>query len=155
MATLEDTASDLAHWEGFRPFVYDDATGLPITSGTLVQGHPTIGYGFCLDTHGLNIKEADVILSQRIANLQNWAAYELAAIWNKLARARQRVVLGMVYQVGITGYRKFIAFNIALANGNYDGAARELLNSEVAKQCPRRWAWYAKMMRAGEDCPYE
>jgi GH24 family phage-related lysozyme (muramidase) len=39
----------IAHWEGRRAQAYDDATGQPITPGSIIEGHPTLGIGFNLD----------------------------------------------------------------------------------------------------------
>lgn len=42
---LQMLISTLESDESFVPYVYDDATGEPITKGSVVQGFPTIGYG--------------------------------------------------------------------------------------------------------------
>jgi len=48
----------LIHHEGIRLFVYDDATGKPITAGSICQGNPTIGIGRELSKTGISESEA-------------------------------------------------------------------------------------------------
>ena len=63
---MSELTSMLARHEGIRLLVYDDATDQPITQGTLVHGHPTIGIGRALDVHGITPDEAEYLLSNDV-----------------------------------------------------------------------------------------
>lgn len=55
--------------EGFRLYLYDDRTGLPIASGSTVIGHPTVGYGRNIAARGINQAEADLMFLNDLPGL--------------------------------------------------------------------------------------
>ena len=55
----------------------------------------------------------------------------------------------MCYQLGERGTRRFHRMLAAFEIGDYDTAADELLDSDVARQQPERWGELAAIMRAG------
>ena len=57
--TAEDLAAldrQIQSNEAWRPYLYDDATGKRITKGSVVVGHPTIGFGMNLDALDLPLE---------------------------------------------------------------------------------------------------
>lgn len=154
MSLQNDSEQDIYHFEGIQTYVYDDATGKRIVSGYTVQGHPTIGVGFSLDTAGLQDNEIDFIFKNRQTYLINWCEAYLQSIWTLLCEPRQRVILNMLYECGTGGFKEFINFIAALKAGDFDTAANEILYSKAAAQSPARWQWNANTMRSGEAQPY-
>jgi lysozyme len=70
--------------------------------------------------------------------------------WPKLTDDRRRVVANMGYQLGVAGLMGFRRTLAALERGDYDGAAREMLDSKWAKRdTPKRAGRLAGRMRRG------
>lgn len=57
---------ELTGEEGKRRFVYDDATGAPLSPGVLCKGHPTVGIGRALDVHGISVVEGQLLRANDI-----------------------------------------------------------------------------------------
>lgn len=134
--------------EGLRLKVYDDATGLPIGPGSVVKGHPTIGYGLALDVRGLTRDEAiylrDSAVREKLSELSglDWFA--------GLDDMRQQIIAEMAYQMGVDGVLGFTGMISAIRAKNYAKAAEEMLNSKWARQTPARAKRLAKRMQTGE-----
>ena len=70
--------------------------------------------------------------------------------WPKLTDDRRRVLANMGYQLGVAGLMGFSRMLLALARGNYEAAAREMLDSKWAKRdTPERARRLAERMRRG------
>ena len=64
MTTHRELAARLIRdGEGLRLKVYDDASGKPVTAGSVLAGHPSIGYGRNLAGQGISESEADAMLA--------------------------------------------------------------------------------------------
>lgn len=130
--------------------VYDDATGKPITAGTLVQGNPTIGYGRLLCTPGgLSHAEAVFLFGTDWANAE--AGAKTLPCYSRINAVRQGVLAEMVFQLGIGGVRKFAKMLDALDRNDYDRAGDEMLASAWAQQTPERAHRLADLMRSTGD----
>jgi lysozyme len=66
-----------------------------------------------------------------------------------LNEARQAVVIGMCFQMGIAGLSKFVNTMQAVKEGRYEDAADGMLASRWAKQTPGRAEKLAKQMESG------
>lgn len=132
-ANLDLLVADLQRDEGWRGVLYDDKTGKPIRPGSIVEGHPTIGYGFALDVAPLTQDEGDFILrrraQQRIADVQNYLPWSSSA-----PESVQRALTNMAYNLGIHGLLGFAAFLTLLAQGKYAEAANDLKTTLWAAQ---------------------
>lgn len=132
--------------EGCRLTVYDDATGQPITAGTLVKGNPTIGFGRLLCAPG-GISHAEAVFLFDT----DWQKAEASAgtlpCYSRLNAVRQGVLAEMVFQLGISGVRKFAKMLDALNRQDYESAANEMMDSQWAKQTPERAQRLADLMR--------
>jgi len=108
----------------------------------------TVGVGHNLETRAIPEEAVDLIFS---ADLE--AAISEAATLSPvgLCETRQRVLVEMVYQMGISAVRGFRRFLSALEAEDYDEAAREMLDSAWARQTPARAQRAAQRMRSGED----
>lgn len=135
--------------EGLRLFVYDDATGKPIKQGTTVQGHPTIGYGRLLDDrNGITLEMAEAMLTEDLGRVKRQVAVSLP--WaDRLTESRREVLYEMCFQLGLRGLLGFRLTLNHIKNGDYDKAAREMLNSRWARQTPSRAKALAEVMRNG------
>jgi lysozyme len=134
--------------EGCRLTVYDDKTGRPIVPGTRVKGHPTIAWGRALDVHGVSQKEADAMLD---ADINYWlvACVQAFPWFKRLNEPRQAVLVSMAHQMGVPGLQGFTRALAAMEAGAYDVAAFEMLQSEWAKETPKRAKREADMMATG------
>lgn len=134
--------------EGSRLRVYDDATGEPIVPGTTVKGHPTIGTGRALDTHGISSAEADYLLMSDIVNVQLEA--EKAFPWyDGLTTERKAVIASMLFQLGLGGVQGFHQFLSAMEYQNWSRAAAEMRSSKWYEETPARAERLAVQMETG------
>lgn len=142
MMTTDDLAAldrQLHANEGWRPYLYDDATGKRITQGSTVIGHPTIG-------HGLNLDAIDLPLDVGVA----WFATQRTLVINELVNALPwtqqlgsgpfRVLVDLAYNTGIHGLLNFHKLLAALAKGDLVTAQMEVINSQIAPGRAKRLA---------------
>lgn len=145
---LAALAADLMRDEGFRLMVYDDATGEPVGPGSVVEGHPTIGYGRALDVHGITGQEAMGLLNDDIG--ADVAALTAALPWIvDLDEIRARVLLEMGFQMGIAGLLSFKNTLAAVQAGMYAAASLNMKDSAWYRQTPARAEKLSRMMLLG------
>lgn len=111
-------------------------------------GHLTIGYGHNLE-HGISKEVAELLLRQDI-EIAMKQVKKTFVWWPKLTEARLFVLVDMVYNMGLSavyGFKKMLA---AIDKGDYETAAKELLNSRYALQVGKRAKENAAMLRLGE-----
>jgi lysozyme len=70
--------------------------------------------------------------------------------WVALNDVRQAALISIAFQTGVGGLMQFKNMLLALADGAYDSAALELLDSQLAQQNVRRTQTLAKMLASGE-----
>lgn len=140
--TDEILVQQLIRDEGVRLMPYRD-TAKPV-------GKLTIGVGHNLDDLGISRAVADLMLTEDIQRAHRDCL--IAFRWfESLSPPRQRVLLNMCFNLGITrlnGFRKMLA---ALADRNYEQAAVEMLDSKWATQVGSRALRLAEQMRSGLD----
>lgn len=113
-------------------------------------GKLTIGIGRNLDDVGITQDEAMLMLRTDIARALSGVRTELP--WfEQLDNIRQRVLVDMAFNLGIDGLLAFKQTLAAIASGDYDRAATEMLNSRWAAQVGERARRLARMMRTGKD----
>lgn len=137
-------------FEAWRNFVYDDATGLPIRPGSVVIGHPSIGFGRALDTQGILPAEGNLLLANNDADCTHDLQVVFAQRWDTLGAARQAALIDMRYNLGPTGFREFHKMITALLNQQWAVAAAEMRNSLWAQQVGQRAVDLAQMIESGE-----
>jgi lysozyme len=134
--------------EAKKLFVYDDATGEPLKPGMTLKGHPTIGIGRALDTHGISSAEADYLVTSDIYQVEQEA--EKAFPWYPaLTDERKAVILSMLFQLGLAGVQGFHEFLLAVEHQNWARAASEMVNSLWARETPARAKRLADQMETG------
>jgi lysozyme len=140
----------LANEEGFRPYVYDDATGEPIVPGYTCIGHPTIWYGLCLEKGrvpklpiGMPREALQYVSQGKYGDLVNRAPW----IIGQPDDVRLALAL-MAYQLGASGVLGFKRMCAALQRGDREAAADEALDSEWhRKDSPARARRVAELIR--------
>jgi lysozyme len=133
--------------EGTRLHVYDDATGLAVVPGYTLIGHPTIGVGRALDTHGISATEAQFLLDADLTGINTMLRAYLW--WVQLSSVRQFVICDLAFNVGVAGMLRFTRMIAALKVRDYDLAATEMLASNWATELPGRSHRLAQIMRTG------
>ena len=116
----------LKRHEGFRALVYTDTTG-----------HKTIGYGFNIEA-GITMQSAEALLQSQIAEIWIDCNQEFNHFWWRLSRERQAVILNMVFNLGMAGFKKFKKMISAIADGDDEAVVKEMLDSKWAKQVKGR-----------------
>ena len=123
--------------EGFRPHVYKDS-----------RGFLTLGIGHCLVTSPITMQAASAILDDDL-NDAMWALQNHIIDFNSLIRARQVVLIDMVFNLGITGLLKFEKMWEAIRTSNWNAAADAMLDSKWAAEVGSRAKEDAQIMRSG------
>jgi lysozyme len=128
--------AQLREHEGVRLMPYTDTVG-----------KTTIGVGRNLSDNGISQATCDQMLDEDIGHaledLQTFAWFA------ELDEVRQRVLIDMVFNIGLTRLRGFTRMLTAVESGDYDEAATQMLDSRWAAQVVQRAARLAGMMRTG------
>ena len=134
---MTDLEREVASDEGFMPIPYRCTSGkLSIGHGTNIQD-------------GITREEALLLMRHRLGKVVD-ALESRLPFWTRLTDERRRVLANMGYQLGIAGLIGFKRMLAALERGDYDGAAREMLDSKWAKlDTPGRAGRLAERMRRG------
>lgn len=114
-------------------------------------GYVTIGVGRLIDQRkggGITAEESAYLLKNDIDRKTDELNKRLPW-WNKLDEARKGVLLNMAFQMGTDGLLGFKNTLAMIQAGNYEGAARGMLQSKWAQQTPSRAKRMAEQMRTG------
>lgn len=127
----ENLVAQLKRHEGFRAKPYQDTLGVW-----------TFGHGLTY----ISEEESEIVLRMRLYDIEA----KLASRLTPHSRERQNVLLNMAYNLGVTGLLAFHRMWTALAEYDYEWAAREMLDSLWARQVGNRAVELAEIMRTGE-----
>lgn len=138
-ALTENLTRQLSGDEGNRPKAYKDSLG-----------YLTIGIGRLIDPAknggGLRQSEIAFMLANDIDDRVK--ALKTALPWmDALSDARQAVLLNMSFQLGVDGLLGFANTLRMVRNGDFDGAAKGMLQSKWASQTPARAKRLSEQMR--------
>lgn len=124
--------------EGFRQYPYK-----------CPAGKLSIGYGRNLEDCGIREQEAEAMLMNDLtqAALQLYTELPWAG---KLDNARKNVLIEMIYNMGINRFKGFKKMLAACQKGEWDKAAKEMLDSKWASQVKQRAKTLAEIMRKGK-----
>ena len=112
--------------EGYVGIVYKDSLGID-----------TIGYGFAIKDLELDKDICDIILERKLKDLES--RIKLKFGWYPfMPKTIQDVVMEMCYQLGVTGFSKFVKTITYLKDKDFKNASIEMLDSKWAKQTPNR-----------------
>jgi len=125
-----------------------DQEGLELKPYKDTVGKLSIGYGRNLDDVGISKLEAEVLLDHDLAGAE--MECRKAFPWfPALSDVRQRVLVNMCFNLGLTKLKTFERMLLALSQHDYALASREMLQSKWAEQVKGRALRLAKMMRDG------
>lgn len=135
--------------EGYREKPYRDT-----------QGYPTVAGGIKIGPKGADMSNYTFTVPRRVGDLWKEVFVEntitemqlrptIISALKKCNDARRDVLISMAYQMGVPGLAGFKNTLAMIADGNFDGASRGMLNSLWAKQTPDRARRHAEVMRSG------
>lgn len=124
--------------EGRKPFYYKDTKGLL-----------TIGVGRCLDATPLSPDEIDYLYGNDLRRAK--AVVGKFFDTSSLGEKRLAVLVNMAFNLGEKGLKKFVKMRHAIESGDFELAAREMINSKWYVQTGERAKRLVKMMREGGD----
>jgi len=130
--------TQLAIDEGRRPLIYLDSVG-KWTGGV---GRNLVDRPFSDDEIDLMLKNDIAIVEKELDRRLPW--------WREMAPARQNALANMCFNLGINRLLGFVQALTHMRAGQYDAAAREMLDSKWAKQVGARAIRLAVLMRTGE-----
>ena len=122
--------------------------GLRLKPYRCSAGYLTIGVGRNLEARGISREEAMVLLENDIAEAEA-AARGFFPAFDRLEEPRQAVLVDMAFNLGAVRLGGFRRFRAALERGDFEQAAREMLDSKWAEQVGPRARRLAEMMRRG------
>lgn len=127
--------------EGRRNEMYKDSEGIW-----------TIGIGWNIQERGLPDEIVDRLFEISVADAEKDA--RKLPEFHILSEVRQSVLIAMVFQMGLPRVKKFKKFRAALQEGDYNKAAKEMLDSlwhrQMAKEGSKRAIREARIMRRGK-----
>ena len=132
---MDKLMDELIRDEGLRLKVYLDSEGIE-----------TIGVGRNLQ-RGITRDEAMFLLNNDI----RYAIQEAMTFpwYEKLTEQRKRVIVNMIFNLGLTRFSGFKNTIRYLEMGDYEAASEEMLDSKWARQVGVRAARLSDMMRNG------
>lgn len=121
--------------------------GLRLSPYLCPTGHLTIGYGHNLENGiteeiAVNLLDSDLKAAEKEVRA-NWPQFY------KLNEARQFVLVDMAFNMGIKKLLSFKKMLAALTKGEYQTAAREMLDSKWAVQTKNRAKVLSEIMKTG------
>jgi len=152
---LDVLIDDLKIDEGTRPFIYDDATGEKIDWNRLramgaIKGYPTMGIGHNVEARNFT---GDIINRLFLEDLNRAInqARESFKFFRTLTLNRRRVIVNMIFNMGLHGVKTFKRMIMAIEQDDYEWASDEMLNSAWARnqQTSHRARKLAELMLIG------
>lgn len=108
----------------------------------------TIGFGRNLDDVGIDREEAEYLLKRDILRAEDKLRDE--PYFELLSDVRKAVLISMVFNLGWGGFLSFQNMRTKLRQGDFAGAAREMLASKWATQVKNRSVELAQMMETNQ-----
>ena len=136
--------------ESRRLKVYDDADGLPIVPGKLVKGHPTIGWGRCLDTKGINVYEADDLFENDFIEAEATIVDIFGIPILSESKERLGALISMAYNLGDRGFRGFVKMINAIRRRSWEEVASQAKDSKWYTQVGIRGREIVKLLKEGK-----
>jgi lysozyme len=120
--------------------------GLQLKVYTCPANKLTIGVGRNLEDRGITEKEAFYLLHDDIVQTHNELSCKYP-FYDTLDDTRQEVLINMAFQLGLNGLSKFKKTLEYIEKGMYKSASEEMLNSNWAKQTPKRAYELSNLMK--------
>lgn len=113
-------------------------------------GKLTIGVGRNIEDNGLNEDEIQYLLMNDLRSCVHDLRSNFS-FYDGLDNVRKRVMINMVFNLGINRLLKFKNFLAALEAGDYEKASVEMMDSLWARQVHGRADRLSALMRYGEE----
>lgn len=127
----------LKRHEGYRRLVYECSRGVL-----------TVGIGRNLESVGISESEADFLLANDIKDaVERLNAHDLLEGHDEV---RQAVLINMAFNLGVNGLLKFRNSLKLWRQKDYEGFAKEILDSRWARQVGNRAKELSEQARTGE-----
>lgn len=117
------------------------------------EGKLTIGYGLNLE-EGISMIEAEALLEMRVDALEEEVYRRVMPEkldWFGLPRECRDVIMNMAYNLGVPRLFQFKKMWAAIAIGDYEAAADEMMDSKWAVQVGQRAFDLSEIMRRGAE----
>lgn len=121
--------------------------GLRLKPYRCSAGRLTIGFGRNLDDKGITKAEAELMLNEDLFDSIDEAKKLFADQWVHLDETRQRVIVNMIFNLGINRFKGFKRLINAINNKDYQLAAKEMEDSLWYSQVGSRAVRLFKMMK--------
>lgn len=108
----------------------------------------TIGYGRNIEDNGISIGEAEYLLENDVKSVIQQLNVKIPWI-NSLTENRQVVLVDMAFNLGIGGLLLFKNTLAMIQRGDYEAAAKAMLQSKWATQVGNRAEALSELMRLG------
>ena len=122
--------------EGFSRYSYLDSVGVR-----------TVGYGRNLDDRGISREEAEMLLLNDLETSTEEA--KKFEFYENLTSNRRDVIVEMIFNLGLTRFKKFKKTIGYINQANHSAAADEMLDSKWADQVGQRAITLSNKFRAG------
>lgn len=121
--------------------------GLKLKPYQCTAGKLTIGIGRNLDEVGISEAEAVFLLRNDISRVRK----ELSSLgwYRTLDERRKEVIVNMCFNLGLSRLNGFYKMIACIEQGDYSGAANEMLDSKWSEQVGERAVRLANIMRSG------
>lgn len=126
------------------------------------EGYPTIGYGRKLS----DIKYAPLpaitaekneeskFVREKIDKIIHQLSTAKPLAWSKCNEQRKAILISMAYQMGVVGLLAFHRMWACIERADFDGAAKEMVNSRWYIQTKARALRHSQQMRVGSTHIY-
>tara|TARA_B110000261_G_scaffold160658_1_gene200662 strand:- start:2279 stop:2677 length:399 start_codon:yes stop_codon:yes gene_type:complete len=122
--------------EGFSRYIYLDSVGVR-----------TVGFGRNLDDRGISREEAEMLLLNDLETSTEEA--KKFEFYENLTSNRRDVIVEMIFNLGLTRFKKFKKTINYINQANHSAAADEMLDSKWADQVGQRAITLSNKFRAG------
>lgn len=122
--------------------------GLRLKPYRCSAGKLTIGYGRNIEDNGISIGEAEYLLENDVKSVIQQLNVKIPWI-NTLTENRQVVLVDMAFNLGIGGLLLFKNTLAMIQRGDYEAAAKAMLQSKWATQVGNRAEALSELMRLG------
>lgn len=152
--TSPNLEADLIRDEGKRSKAYKDSRGIfTIGIGHNIQADPTLlaDLGHLIDP-GISDERINALFMHDLAEVTHELDLHLPW-WRQLDDIRQDVLANMTFNMGIATLLEFTNTLAAIRRGDFEDAARRMLQSRWASQVHSRATRLAEQMRTGVHQP--
>ena len=123
--------------------------GLRLKPYECPKGKLTIGYGHNIEDNGIPRIVAEDLLDIDLLHAQNELFSNYPA-YRWLSSGRKNALIDMAFNMGLPGLKNFKKMHKALSESDFDSAANEVLDSDYARQLPKRSLENSELIRNGE-----